>query len=322
MNSTNDSRHNKTKKDNLELLLISKTKDRVFFSAPTNICLYSNYQATMEFMHRFEHAVWVNWKYVHLDFSKTEKITAAASVVLFASITRCQCCAPKNRFKSPDQIITFTLPESKSARYLFSQSGLWTAIRPGSDKKLEKLWRDWDNPYKTGNNPKEEFSQIIQQLNSRFTSIPNKLVSALQESYLNIAHHAYDFYKNPDDGSFHPFMNNRWWQFAKKGKDTTSAIIYDKGFGIHNTLRDQYSSYNACDIIRHAMQNGTSRLNISGRGMGFNNIKSPIERNESSEYLLIYSGTGQVVYKRGEIFDLKEHSAFLGGTLLEWSFGG
>lgn len=301
--------------------LLSRPESRLIFTAPTNICLYSNYDATMEFMHRFENAIWNQSHYVHLDFSKTDKITAAASVILFAAVTRCQCCAPSAIFKSPDQIISITLPEDKRAKLLFTKTGLWAALRPGSERKLEKLWSDWENPYKTGNNPKEELSQVIQQLNDRFKSVPSKLVSALQEGYLNIAHHAYDAYKNLET-ELHPFMNNRWWQFAKKSPNATGAILYDMGYGIHNTLRDQLESHRACDVIKHAMQNGTSRFNISGRGMGFNNIRSPIERNESAEYLLIYSGTGQVVYKRGEIFDLKEHGSYLGGTLLEWSFGG
>lgn len=302
-----------------------KNVDRYSIVAPQRISLYTpeDYTETMNFFNEFDKQVMVKTNYVELDFSNTDYITAAAALVLFAKVTRCQCCIPVGYFAYANDVISVKLPDDKVARSKFLDTGLWAAIKPGGMKKLNKLWGDWSNPFKTGNNPASELQDIIKQLRKQFDELPLKIVSALQESYLNIAHHAYEGFIT-DDQPMHPFMAGRWWQYARRNDVTKKMhiVIYDMGSGIPTSINDGHNQMiTDCDSIKNAMVSGVTRLKIQGRGMGFNNIKRPIDINASAEYLVVYSARGQVVYKAGAVVAEINHSSHVGGTLIEWVFG-
>lgn len=306
-------------------VLKASPKQRVTIVAPDEICLYRKnlYPQAMKFFDALDREVFLNHNYVHIDFSDTDYISAAAALVLFAKITRCQCGAPLDIFDHPDKIITLTRPTDKATRNLMRNAGLWAAIRPGSQKKLDGLWSDWSNPYKSGNDPAKEISDVISLLQLEFEELPRQIIAALQEAYLNIAHHAYEKFKQVEGGYLHKFMVGRWWQCARKYPDNSiSLIIYDMGAGIPSTIspRSEFPGKDS-DEIHHAMQTGITRLDIQGRGMGFDNIKKPIDLNESAEYLVVYSRKGQVTYKKGHIVSRVDHQEAVGGTLIEWFFG-
>lgn len=302
---------------------------KVFFEkkiieAPGRVCLYAkaDYAETLKFFDEFDRAVLVEYRYVELDFSGTEHITAAAALVLFAKVTRCQCCLIPGTFSFPSDVITVKLPENKAMKDLFVNTGLWAALRPGGVKKLDKLWGDWANPFKTGNDASSELPDIIKHLMQQFDPMPLKIVSALQESYLNIAHHAYELFKLDGD-VMHPFMEGRWWQYARRNDQTKkiNIVIYDMGNGIPASIGDGHQMIRDCDSIKYAMMSGVTRLKIQGRGMGFNNIKRPIEVNAGAEYLVVYSARGQVIYRQGDVVTELNHGRHVGGTLIEWVFG-
>jgi hypothetical protein len=301
------------------------SKERIPIHAPPAICLYDpeRYEKTVTFYDDFEKEIFHNFNYVHIDLTNTTFISAAAALMLFAKITRCQCWAPKELFSNPDQIITISLPNHKETRKKIIDSGLWAAIKPGGQRKLDRLWNDWKNPYKTGSDPAKEIKDIISQLQIQFKPLPRHIVAAIQECYLNIAHHAYEEFKDSDT-PLHEFMVGRWWQYARRNPITKkiSVVIYDMGSGIPSTITNSKLFTNSdSDEIHKAMRTGVTRLKIQGRGMGFDNIKKPIEVNASAEYLVIYSGKGQVTYKRGQIVDRIDHEHGVGGTLIEWVFG-
>ncbi|MCD9569493.1 hypothetical protein [Pseudomonas protegens] len=298
--------------------------EKKVIEAPERICLYArdDYSETLRFFDEFDRAVLVDNQYVELDFSETVHVTAAAALVLFAKVTRCQCCLPSGVFRFPSEVITVRLPTDKAMRDLFVNTGLWAALRPGGIKKLERLWGDWANPFKTGNDASSELPDIIQHLMQQFDPMPLKIVSALQESYLNIAHHAYELFKSKGD-VMHPFMEGRWWQYARRNEKTKkiNIVIYDMGNGIPASISDGNQMIRDCDSIKYAMMSGVTRLNIQGRGMGFNNIKRPIEVNADAEYLVVYSARGQVIYRQGDVVTELNHGRHVGGTLIEWVFG-
>lgn len=299
--------------------------DRYSIVAPERISLYTpeDYAETLEFFDEFDRQVLGKFNYVELDFSNTIYITAAAALVLFAKVTRCQCCLPVGYFAYPGEVITVKLPDDKLARSKFLNTGLWAAIKPGGLKKLSKLWDDWSNPFKTGNNPASELQDIIHQLRKQFDELPLKIVSALQESYLNIAHHAYERFRT-EDQPMHSFMEGRWWQYARRNDVTRKMhiVIYDMGSGIPATINNGHNQMvTDCDSVKNAMVSGVTRLKIQGRGMGFNNIKRPIDINASAEYLVVYSARAQVVYKGGAVELEVNHGRHVGGTLIEWVFG-
>lgn len=296
--------------------------------SPERLCLYRAewYDKTLAFFDEFDTLVLWHGYYVVLDFSELKELTAAASLMLFAKVTRCQCCVPKT-FAYPDAVVNYILPVDKAVRDVFRKSGLWAAIKPGGESKLERLWGEINNPYKTGNDPSSQMGAIIEQLLKQVGKLPRKIVSALQESYLNIAHHAYEGFK---DGPvpLHGFMVGRWWQFVKWNPQahTLSLVLYDMGVGIPDSIRPVSHAVTQqvsdCASIALAMRSGVTRFKIQGRGRGFNDIKSPIDANPSAEYLLVFSGNGLVVYRSGKKVEEKLHGFSIGGTLIEWTFSG
>lgn len=296
--------------------------ERFLIEAPDVLCLYREkyHDETLAFFDELDRSVFSDGLYVELDLSNLQNITAAAALVLFAKITRCQSCLPVGAFLFPDQVVTLILPKDKDVRGKFVDSGLWAAIKPGGQKKLERLWMDWGNPYKTGNDPSKQIEGVIGNLRQSFGVLPNRIIGAIQESYLNIAHHAYEGFK--EQGGLHEFMVGRWWQYAnyhpKTGK--LAIIIYDMGNGIPSTIRSIQNGVSDCSCIQYAMKPGVTRFNIQGRGKGFSDIKRPIDVNASAEYLLVYSGRGEVAYRSGQQSIEKAYSNSIGGTLLEWAF--
>ena len=306
--------------------ILATPDERVTVLAPRRLCLYlsEDYSETLKFFNTIDKLVFVERKYIEIDLTQTEEITAAASVMLFAKVTRCQGWAAPEIFAYPDQIIEFKLPINKETKSLVVKSGLWAAIKPGGIKKLERLWKDKSNPFKTGNNPAEKIRDVIGLLRHQIPKPPKKIIAALQESYLNIAHHAYDaFTKNEE--VLHEFIEGRWWQYAfhKKESGSFTVIIYDVGSGIPSTLSPLIGKRaDDCEYIAEAMRKGVTRFNISGRGMGFEDIKSPIDQNITADYLVVYSGRGQVIYRNGKIEDKILHDIDISGTLIEWVFKG
>lgn len=300
-------------------------KERIIIIAPPAICLYeaTRFEKTVLFFDSFEQEVFNNLNYVEIDLSGTTQITAAAALILFAKVTRCQCWAPPSIFSNPDQIITIKLPKDKLTRSKILDSGLWAAIKPGGQRKLDRLWSDWTNPYKTGSDPAKEITDVIHQLQEQFDVLPRQIVAAIQETYLNIAHHAYEEFKSGQT-PLHDFMIGRWWQYARRNPITKkiSIVIYDMGSGIPKTIKTgRFFSETDSEEIQRAMKSGVTRFKIQGRGMGFDNIKKPIEVNSFAEYLVVYSGRGQVTYRRGQVIDKVNHAYNVGGTLIEWVFG-
>ncbi|WP_019340548.1 hypothetical protein [Stutzerimonas stutzeri] len=300
-------------------------KTRALVIAPPVLCIYDEayYNSTVMFFDEFEYHIFTRFDYVELDFSSTIEITAAAALILFAKITRCQCWAPPQLFSNPDQIIELILPTEKKLKKRIVDSGLWSAIKPGGQRKLAKLWRDNKNPYKTGSDPANELGDMIRLLRQQFNkTVPRHIVAAIQEAYLNIAHHAYEEFKHAEE-PLHEFMVGRWWQFAQKDPKTNhmAVVIYDMGSGIPKSISDKTFTGSDSSEIHKAMQTGVTRLNIQGRGMGFDNIKKPIEHNATADYLGIYSGKGKIFYRRGKVIESVDHDHTIGGTLIEWVFG-
>ncbi|WP_312392070.1 hypothetical protein [Pseudomonas sp.] len=310
-----------TLKDNKQIRS-GTISDRIYIKSPEVLCLYREeyHDQFLLFCHDFETRVFNNMLYVELDFSDLREITAAATVVLFAKITKCQSCVSSGVFRFPDRVIEIKPPKDKRVKSIFVGSGLWSAIKPGGQKKLERLWSDWGNPYKTGNDPSSQFQFVIANFRKVFGVLPKRIVGAVQESYLNIAHHAYE---NLSENDRHDeFMAGRWWQYASADRKTGKMviIIYDMGSGIPDTIRSIQRGVTDCNCIKYAMNPGVTRFNVQGRGRGFSDIKRPIDSNASAEYLLVYSGKGEVVYKSGRIEKEVSHVETIGGTLLEWAF--
>lgn len=292
--------------------------------SPEQICLYrAEYSAsTMDFLTEID-GFNIIPEPVVIDFSGCKYISAAAAVMTFAKITRCQILADTHHDGVTHQSIQIILPADKVAKKLFTVSGMFNAIKPGGLKKLDKLWSDMENPFKTSNDPNGEMSNVIRHLKKTLGKVPSRLVAALGEAVLNIRHHAYQEFTQQD-------IDGRWWQYILHNpqRKTVSVVIYDMGIGIAESIKRKYYSEGGSRIaqdnalIEYAMTQGKTRHdNDEGRGNGFTNIKQPMDMNASAKYLLVCSGRGIVKYKDQAIIssDCIVNNVF-GGTLIEWNF--
>jgi len=273
------------------------------------------------FFDELDRCVLENMNYVRIDASKLKSITAAASLILFAKVTRCQCCAPQGVFRYRDQVILIDFGENEEMERFFVKVGLWAALKSGGQSKLDKLWNNNDVRFKSGSNPSREFSEIISWLRTYKDPLPKKMMSALQEAYLNIAHHAYERFKKKDIPLV-PFMYDRWWQYASydSSQGGFSVVLYDMGVGMPEMVREQKKRVKDSRAVEIAMETGFTTTKVVGRGRGSEDMQRPIKVNDYAEYLFVYSGRGLVVYDHDGVIQSSNLRYGISGTLIEWRF--
>ena len=223
------------------------------------------------------------------------------ALLLFAHITHAQIESGIN------DIVTIKLPKDRELKRLVRDSGLWSVIKKGTNRKLDKNWLT-GNLYQSGYDADKHLELTLNTLTERYSTIPNKLGVAINEAILNITQHAY--------------INSRltrWWQYIYIKDNILHIIIFDKGVGIPANFKNRGLYTNLSDeaIIRKAMEKGVTSTNISGRGNGSSNIKKPVTKIEKDE-LLIMSKRGVYQYLNNTAIELSKLPVRLNGTLMSW----
>ncbi|MCS6153651.1 ATP-binding protein [Shewanella baltica] len=289
--------------------------------APVEMCLYSILEgnievarSTLNFLSTIADVTLLQHGYLHLDFSLVTKITAAASVLIFAEITRAQLATNQS------DVITFSLPKSLEQAKLFKASGLYKAIMPGTSRKLIKLFDD-NHSYQSGVDPNKFLVSTLLNLHNNgleLTTPEAKLISkGIQEAMLNVIHHAY--FENQDQRLG---IGSRWWQLVHcdPREKRVTFIIYDKGASIPSTIRPSSSvNLSDADAIEYAYTKGVTRLVGTTRGKGSEDIKDAAKVKDKST-LIVMSGRGMYFIDNGSGNGLKSplpHN--INGTLIEWS---
>lgn len=297
---------------------MSKVRDiqRSVCHAPPQLCCYGNVQMSMAFFQNIEKQVFINERYVELDFSQTVHITAAAALYLVSVVTKCQNCAPKN-IMYPHIVVSYKFPPDDIKWRLFDSTGILEIIKPGGKKKLDQVWEDLSNPFQTGNDPAKQFPRMLDWYRSLdIGPVPQKLHSAVQEGYLNIKQHAYDKHMTVD------FLKYRWWLYAVHDStlNRVAFLLLDRGLGIprHVNLPEGAKS-NDVGRIAIAMQKGWSSTGEPGRGRGTENIRKPINLKDNDDRLMVMSGMGKYNYIKGSDPRLEPLPVNFQGTLIEWS---
>lgn len=258
---------------------------------------------------------------LHLDFSDLNYLSAAASVFLFAEITRWQ-------LGMGSDVINYSLPTDKDLRAYFRLSGLHEAITPGELKKLEKISRN-RSPYSSATDFDHHIYYTLQTIMTK-ELLPSDLEHfqrGLQEAVLNVKHHAY--------AQQQPSFGSRWWQLCYH--DTRNkkihVIVHDRGIGIARSLRASIQKKNSLlymsqprmmtesEIIDQAMKLGISRYTSNeNRGKGSDDLKRPVDEiSNGVTTLAIWSGKGEWVYRNNSA-EFSDIDASLNGTLLEWVY--
>ncbi len=294
---------------------------RIHFYAPLTLCVYDDESSyiTYQFIEYIEDLVFKHGIPITIDFSRLVTLSAAASLLVFAKITKCQICIIE------PNAIEIVPPTNKETRSLFTSSGLWNGIKPGGISKIRKLI-DNNNQYMSGSREIiDNYSKVIlatiislANQNVKFTiPITHTFTKGIQEAILNVSYHAYDI--NSIAVKYDGLNSGRWWQccWLDDDKNQLVFIIYDDGIGIADSLKNNYPT-NTPDhtLIKEAMTMGITSSNDSSRGKGSNDIINASCTFPNS-HLIIMSGQG--FYKHDEDGPQSKKLTFtLKGTLIQW----
>lgn len=297
-----------------------ESEHRISISSPDVLCVYTkeNSYVTYRFVQYIETVIFEYGLAINISFKELKSITAAASLLVFARITKCQLC-----LKLPTDLSIIT-PDDKGMKQLFSNSGFWSGIKPGGVSKIRKLI-DSNNQYMSGSNsivehPAKVISATVINLALRgvkFSSPSTHLFTrGIQEAILNVDYHAYN--EDSFANVYKDIGDSRWWQCSWLDKENSQLvfIIYDDGMGIAPTLKAQFPNLPTHEVIKEAMKVGTTRTLNPERGKGSNDIIKATCTFPNS-HLVVMSGDGY--YKHDANNVTSEKLPFtLEGTLVQW----
>lgn len=288
----------------------------VFFNiqSPTILCLNEDIHTkkTLNFLSKIEDTL-ERGHSAEISFSLCKEIRPLAALLLFSTINNIQIRYGFSRIK-------INIPSRGSALCGDSslmRSGLWDALTCQNEIDIENLILN-NNRFKTSQDP-----SIIKRVEEILTKIDNLsvehvffLTMAIKEAVLNVIHHAY---KIKEPSLFPPAINNRWWQCAWVNirKKEVNIIIHDRGVGILGTYNDNYKSSE--DLLLEAMQQGISSTGLTNRGMGSEDMKSPVNQLTGTQKLTVY--TESYVYSYSSCIlqpTVFERNDYICGTLVHW----
>lgn len=264
---------------------------------------------------------------VTIDLSEVIHITAAASVILFATVNTCQlmsgnpykikCIFPKNNLNI------------QGHTYIV-KTGLAKALLAGSKDKLQDLLKS-ENFYQSGTNPIELLIFTMKRFGQSFTEMQFELLSTgIGEAMLNVGHHAYK--KQGSKTEIDPIkqdivesIGERWWQCAwfDDTKESWTFIICDFGLGVAQTYKRELTTVgnnlSPEEALIEAFSEGNSRFIGSGRGNGSEDMKNSVQ-SSAKEELLIYSSGYKYIYTSNMSQGLVQPLGYyFHGTLVQWT---
>ncbi|HCH1192656.1 TPA: hypothetical protein NKP78_003159 [Vibrio parahaemolyticus] len=299
-----------------ERIQLKVTKKKVKIVISENLCIYEPSQRdyTLNLLGLISAYAVGKWIPVHIDMSNCQRVTAAASVMLFAEISRARI-ATEN-----DDIVTLDFPEKgQSCRTALNNIG-WIHAASISYRKINTLF-EHDAIFQSGNNPGKATASVYKQLVDSGVPLTapevKKFTKGVTEAMLNVNHHAYDNEKEPLNG-----IGRRWWQLCLVRTDENDKptkllfIIYDLGQGILRSLPKKVGESNL-DQIGRAMTYGVTRTKESDRGKGSEDMLDAAEIKDNS---VLYIGTNSVTYTK--MYDMapiiEPCSIPFFGTIVEW----
>lgn len=269
---------------------------------------------------------------VIIDLSEIKTITAAAALLLFATINSLQISAinpNKFMFKFPK------LKDNITGYNCIMRSGLSKSLLASTHHKREELINN-NNPFQTAIDPESHRISTYNMLTKEALLSSDKLyilMTAISEAMLNVNNHAYKNIDPQKTQEIHPTLKNfvksvggeRWWQCAWHNpiKKSWVFIICDLGLGITTTYnsitKNNFLSISPASCLSEAFTQGKSRFINSGRGNGSQDIINAVKCG-CKETLLVYSGGAKYSFssETGETRCVNLGSHFK-GTLIEWT---
>ncbi len=289
------------------------------------------YEQSIDFIENIS-KIDLNNSYV-IDFSKTIRLTAAALVVLYATIEQVK---ERGTFKA-----TIVWPNSESVKKILMRSGM-----------SELLRNIPPNRYNSHNSNKtiisgvgsEGFEELIDKIEKNVyreqmsDEIEFLYGDAISEALNNVGRHAYP---NIDD------EKRKWWLLCDVIGEKLYVLIYDAGVGIPKTVvqrnwfvksveefyPEQYESAKENsqnkllffkllkdeNLIDLAMKQDVTGTLKRKHGQGSKSIKALIGETEGGK-LWIYSNNGLLTFKsEDEPVGLHSLNRKFPGTLVQWN---
>ncbi|MGR6861962.1 hypothetical protein ACU5EH_17510 [Aliivibrio salmonicida] len=287
-----------------------------YIKSPNCLCLYRNESVieTNKFFFGINSSIRNKSKRIKIDLSDLRIITAGAAVYLFALLTYSQTDIRPNLFN-------IIWPKDKSVKKLIVDTGLFKLLQSQKKDKLQTIFND-DSSFFCGVHKDIDKCKDVIRKRIGCVELSVLLDSALQETFLNINHHAYENVSN---------RNITWWCYAVLGEDESgnylSTTVCDLGMTIPYTMRDVKAMYKIrteSESISYAMIERMTSTNDKDRGKGSSDIQSPINYTEcENSYLFINSGLGRYYMGKkkidGGVIDFNLINKYkLHGTVVEW----
>lgn len=307
-----------------------KLSKRIPLIAPQYIDYYSRrtYELTNKFINDITDAALNEQRKVFIDFSQTEKISAAAMLSLLAEVDVLIKQSSHGR-----HAISFNHPKDEKIESILKQVGFYDVV--GKEIRHTKDFDDvtfWQYCSGSCSEPiiaKPMFDELSKTLKG---TQGKKLYRGFVEAMSNSVEHAY----LDDSQHCEEDKTAKWWAFAGIRDKSLAVVICDKGVGIPNTLPKTqgvsrlnnlleslgYKHHKITDAkyIKAATSLTKTRTGARHRGKGLTDIKAVIDSLGKGS-LLIYSNKGEYRYKAQKALDgvIMDYKTSVSGTIIEWT---
>lgn len=315
-------------------------KDLITIPAPEyfNISNRDSRSKFLKFMNKLRIHCKKEFVLVYIDFSKTLKMGAEATLYLLAEL---ETLIYKNKnFK-------FKIYNSKSTivNQVLYQTGILKllSIRTRMDSStFDDSVKCWT--YTSGSNAQvsSETKDIVKDLGQLFTDSTQSTrgwFKVITEAMTNSHHHAYlepRFLDSPNDISL-----KKWWLFAKEVDGILTVCICDLGVGIPRSLKENTQNLNPgwmgvlktyiqelrkkynedSALIQAAIEIGKTRTNLPNRGKGLSQIIHELKKLPNANVSVsILSNNGGFMSKSLKFSDsiLIPFNDSIHGTIITW----
>ena len=275
---------------------------------------------------------------VYIDFSKTLKMGAEATLYLLAELETIIYKNKNFKFKiynSKSTIVNQVLYQTGILKLL----SIKTKMDSSTFDDSVKCWA-----YTSGSNAQvsSETKDIVKDLGQLFTDSTQSTrgwFKVITEAMTNSHHHAYlepRFLDSPNDISL-----KKWWLFAKEVDGILTVCICDLGVGIPRSLKENTQNLNPgwmgvlktyiqelrkkynedSALIQAAIEIGKTRTNLPNRGKGLSQIIHELKKLPNANVSVsILSNNGGFMSKSLKFADsiLIPFNDSIHGTIITW----
>ncbi len=267
-------------------------------------------------------------KPVLIDFSKTDVITAHASLLLYSVIEEVKDDPSRTS-------VRLRIPRNaENIRKIVQRSGIHSLVYGVVHKSNDSLPIVSANCSELSNGRWEDVLDFIDKEVIKGGFAPEeeqRFGGAISEAVMNVLHHAY-----PSHHKEGKYVDMRWWMICEVIDSDLYLAILDRGVGIPETLPEQSwfkdkmsnspntlkkllgSGSRDSKWIRVSMIKGESSTKRPERGLGGPTILGLIEEGRD-ESLYIFSNKGIYGRTKAKVNYASDSRSSINGTIVQWN---